>query len=431
MFSRYIGGATPAPQPALTRWDHLWRFGAAIGIGMTFFALTAYDLETSAGGAEHLSTQAEDLLGIDILVGLVATPLVLLRRRWPVAIATILALLTVFSSAVGGAAILAAVSVATRRRWSEVLFVAIPTVIGAWGYDARLRALPPAEPAAAPLFNLAAVLAFAAMTYAVVVAVGVSISTRRDLLVSLRERAEAAEREQRVRAAAAEREKYARMRQAREAERTRIAREMHDVLAHRISMIAMHAGALAYRDDLDSQTVRSSAGVIEQAARSALQELREVLGVLRENSESRPADPEPPQPSLAEAAALVAETSESGSPATLTSSVDLAQIPMTISRAGYRILQEALTNARKHAPGAAIEVRLAGGPDRGLTITVANQPPARGATARPVPGAGVGLVGIQERTELLQGSLQHGPTGDGGFELTADLPWPPTTSEGR
>jgi signal transduction histidine kinase len=250
------------------------------------------------------------------------------------------------------------------------------------------------------------------------VATGFYIGARRELIANLHERAETAEREQALKAET-----------AREAERTRIAREMHDVLAHRISLVAMHAGALAYRTDLGREETAEAAGVIRDNAHLALTELRQVLGVLR--PEAAGADgghAEPPQPTLAQLGALAAESADAGNAVRVDTTglpggdgSALADLPVTSSRTAYRIVQESLTNARKHAAGAAVDVRLAGGPGGLLTLEVHNSRPVRAGTT--VPGAGMGLTGLTERAELVGGVLEHGFEKDGSFAVRAWLPW--------
>ncbi len=208
----------------------------------------------------------------------------------------------------------------------------------------------------------------------------------------------------------------ARLDHARLQERERIAREMHDVLAHRISLVAMHAGALAFRDDLDPATVRETAQVIQRNAKHALDELRLVLSGLRD-AQSRP---EPPQPTLQELPALVTETRASGTPVRLDLCLSgLADVPSQLSRSAYRILQEGLTNARKHAPGAPIEISLADAAEGDLLLTVSNPLTKSGAVDG--HGAGLGLVGVAERVELLGGTVTTAAA-DGRFTLTARLP---------
>ncbi|WP_435150938.1 sensor histidine kinase [Micromonospora aurantiaca (nom. illeg.)] len=229
--------------------------------------------------------------------------------------------------------------------------------------------------------------------------VGLWIGARRDALTALRDRAERLERE---RKAHAER--------VRAQERARIAREMHDVVAHRVSLMVVHAGALEVTT-ADPATAEAAA-VIRSTGRAALTDLREVLGVLRQ---------EPPLPvagwdgideliSESRAAGLRVDRVDDGTP---------GPVPDAVARTAYRVVQEGLTNARKHAPGAAVGVRVRHLPD-GIEVAVRND---RSDGAGPVlPGAGLGLVGLRERVELTGGRLAAGPTPAGGFLLRALVP---------
>jgi signal transduction histidine kinase len=234
---------------------------------------------------------------------------------------------------------------------------------------------------------------------------GAYIGSRRELIWSFRHRAERAEAEQELRIA-----------QARGNERQRIAREMHDVLAHRISLISMHAGALAYRTDLAPEQVRETASLVSDKAHEALAELREVLGVLRA------AEPTRPQPTLVDLRELVAEAEATGMRVVLDDTVpDPAAVPDRIGRTVYRLVQEGLTNARKHAPGSPVTVEVRGAPDGWLRVVVRN---GRNGLAGPAAatGAGLGLVGMRERVELAGGRLEV--TEDPGtLVLEAWLPW--------
>jgi signal transduction histidine kinase len=194
---------------------------------------------------------------------------------------------------------------------------------------------------------------------------------------------------------------------------------MHDVLGHRLSLLSVHAGALEFRPGASPEEIAGAAKVIRENAHQALQDLREVIGVLR-----APVG-ELPQPTLADVRELVAESDRAGMRVGLGEEVGGA-VPDLVGRTAYRVVQEALTNARKHAPGAAVDVHLAGGPGQGLTVEVCNQPPDPGPADAPAgdPGAGQGLVGLAERVALASGRLEHGPTPAGGWRLVAWLPWP-------
>lgn len=191
---------------------------------------------------------------------------------------------------------------------------------------------------------------------------------------------------------------------------------MHDVLGHRLSLLSLHAGALEYRPDAPSEDVARAAGVIRQSAHQALQDLREVLTVLR-----APAG-ELPQPTLADVHRLVAESCTAGMQVRLLKDIPEA-VPDLIGRTVYRVVQEALTNVRKHAAGAAVSVQVTGKAGEQLTVQVSNA--ATGARPAQPPGTppGQGLAGLAERVALAGGRLEYGPTGEGGWEIGARLPW--------
>ncbi len=241
------------------------------------------------------------------------------------------------------------------------------------------------------------------------VAFGAYVGARRDLLASVQERAERAESEQALRAD-----------QARLAERARIAGEMHDVLAHRMSLVALHAGALEVNESADRATVQRSAELIRRTAREALEDLRDVLGVLRDPS----ADPSmTPQPTLADLPRLVESSRAAGVAVDFVDeTADAASVPESVGRAAYRVVQEALTNVHKHARGAATCVRVGGSPGELLTVDVSNVRPVGAGSL--LPGTGYGLVGLRERVALAGGRVDAGPRDDGGWRVSATLPWP-------
>ena len=246
---------------------------------------------------------------------------------------------------------------------------------------------------------------------AVVALSGAYVGARHDRLAALQERAERAEAEQEARAEA-----------ARLAERTRIAREMHDVLAHRISLIALHAGGLEITERPRPEMTRQTAGLIRETARSALEDLRDVLGVLASGDTSAPLAP---QPRFADIASLVERSATAGVPVVLVPNPALSldtDVPETVGRAAYRVVQEALTNIHKHAPTAAATVRLTGAPGIGLEVRVENLAPRTAVT--PLPGSGSGLAGLRERVQVAGGSFEAGTTLRGGFLVLAWLPWP-------
>jgi signal transduction histidine kinase len=237
---------------------------------------------------------------------------------------------------------------------------------------------------------------------------GAYMGSRRELIWTFRNRAERAEAEQELRAA-----------QARANERARIAREMHDVLAHRISQVSMHAGALAFRTDLDADQMRASATIIQDTAHEALADLRSVLGVLRDPESGRPL--EPPQPTYADLASLVESVRAAGLQVIYRDELGAtaAELPEVIGRTVYRIVQEGMTNAARHAPGCTLEIAVHGSPEEGVTVELRNP---LGVRTGSTPGAGLGLVGLTERTELRGGRLE-GRREEGSWVLRGWIPW--------
>jgi signal transduction histidine kinase len=229
-------------------------------------------------------------------------------------------------------------------------------------------------------------------------------AARAAVITSLQERAERAEAEQGRRVA-----------EARAAERAAIAREMHDVLAHRLSLLATYAGALEYRPDQPPERLSQAAGVIRTTVRQALDELRDVIALLREE----PDDLARPVPALADLPTLVEESRATGTLVELNGDVGLTEVPGTTGRTAYRVVQEALTNARKHAPGQPVRIALDGTPGAKLRIDVSNPL----GTTSSIPGTGTGLVGLTERVRLAGGRLDHRTTAT-EFQVSASLPWP-------
>lgn len=385
-----------APQPLLW-WQNAWRLALAAVLGLFVWSFTLATLQATgyrASAYEGLWT----VLG-DPAVGVAAFVLVLYRRRWPMTVAALTALLSSVSMLALGPATLALASLATRRRPQEVAIVGALTVAAAVVLE---YVYPNSDPL--PWW---AISAAATIGVIVVVAIGYAVGADRQERQSLRDRAETNEREQQARVAAARAE-----------ERTRIAREMHDVLAHRISLVTMHAGALTYRDDLPREQQIAVARTIEDNAQLAMHDLRDVLGVLR-SSERGDGAPQPPQPGIADLPALIAEAHTAGARVEL-SNILTTPLPTTTGRTVYRLVQESLTNARKHAPSCPVEVTIEGEPGEGVEVVVSNPLPL--GPAEPSSGAGMGLLGLGERVDLLGGTLAHGSVG-GRFVVRASLPW--------
>ncbi|MEV5844108.1 histidine kinase [Streptomyces sp. NPDC051985] len=337
----------------------------------------------------------------DQLIGGLACGAVWLRRRRPLGLALVMIPVSFVSATAGGASMVALFTVAVHRPFRHLAWITVVNL------------------ALVPLFYwlrpdpdlpYLVVVVLASMLTLLVACLGMFVRTKRQLMLTLRDRARRAETEAGLRAERAQR-------LAREA----IAREMHDVLAHRLTLLSVHAGALEFRPDAPREEIARAAGVIRESAHEALQDLREIIGVLRAADGDEAGGR--PQPTLAALEALVAESRGAGMKVVLDSHVgDPAAVPASVGRTAYRIAQEGLTNARKHAPGAEVTVRVTGAPGDGLDITVRN--PAPETEAPHVPGSGQGLIGLTERATLAGGRLDHRATADGGFEVRARLPWP-------
>jgi signal transduction histidine kinase len=214
-------------------------------------------------------------------------------------------------------------------------------------------------------------------------------------------------------------------------ERQRIARELHDVVAHHMSVIAIQAEAAPYKTADPPPELVESFGDIRSSALAGLAELRRVLGVLRTGGQDLA-----PQPGLAELGVLLDSARSAGVSVTVTSSGDPVPLPEGVDLSAYRILQEALSNAMRHAPGSRVLLHMAYFAD-GLGLEVRNDAGQRtapvlvtsgdSATGERAPGeraagGGNGLIGMRERAAMLGGSLDAGPTEDGGFQVVAVLP---------
>ncbi|HZF91540.1 sensor histidine kinase [Streptomyces sp.] len=203
------------------------------------------------------------------------------------------------------------------------------------------------------------------------------------------------------------------------AERRRIARELHDIVAHHITTMQLMAGGARSVLARDPEAAREALVTLEGAGRMALREMRQLLDVLRAGDE---ADEEPtaPQPGVADLDRVVAEARRAGLPTVLEVRGEDRPLPPSLGLTVFRIVQEALTNARRHAgSGARAVVRLTYAPD-GLVVDVADD--GRGADAGFTDGAGYGLIGMRERVMLHGGALRAGPLDEGGFHVSARLP---------
>ncbi|MEU4828765.1 histidine kinase [Actinomadura sp. NPDC023710] len=340
------------------------------------------------------------VLALDIAVALVSwllSPLLLWR---PVGVALALTVLAALSPTATPAASMGVLQVAQRRPFR------VAALVGAAGIAAHVvQGL--WQPNRGISFGWWLLLI--ALGYGAMVGWGALARARRELLMSLRERARRAEAEQGRRVA-----------EARMAERTRIAREMHDVLAHRLSLLATYAGALEYRPDAPPEKLSHAAGVIRAGVHQALDELREVILLLRAEDTD---EEDRPQPVLDDVPRLVEESRDAGGQVELRDeTVGASALPAAAGRTAYRVVQEGLTNARKHAVGRPVRVVLEGRPGGRLVVDIRN-PLAEDGAGPLAPGSGTGLVGLTERVRLAGGRLDH-QAAEGEFRLRAWLPWP-------
>jgi signal transduction histidine kinase len=201
-------------------------------------------------------------------------------------------------------------------------------------------------------------------------------------------------------------------------ERTTIARELHDVVAHHMSVVAIQAEAAPYRVENPPPELERAFATIRENAVAALTELRRVLGVVRaEDYEA----PDAPQPTLADLDALLANVREAGLSVDKTVTGAVRELPQGVELSAYRIVQEALSNSLRHAPGAGARVEI-GYVLGGLGLRIVNGPPPEPSLVKPSPGAGHGITGMRERVSMLNGEMTAARTDEGGYEVTVFLP---------
>lgn len=374
--------------------DLAWVLVAAAG-GMI-------QLITRAGtqGAGWIHGPAPLAFGVDAGIGVLASAMLWFRRRWPAGVAVAMLVPMVLARSAQLASLASVFNASLRSRPVVAVAVAAAHQVAFIGFSLLWITYPWW---AASLWVLAYQVA--------IVALGLYARARRRLMASLRAQVRQAEATQHLMAE-----------QARRAERARIAVEMHDVLGHRVSLMALQAGALEIHPGLPPEEVRKTAGLIRSTARQTLTELRDIIGVLHDTD--HPEAPHGPQPRLGDIADLVGSYRQAGLKVDLDLRVEQPDAaPGPLGRDAYRIVREALTNVSKHATGTAATVSLSGRPGEGLRVTVRNKLPVSGPPAAELPGAGLGLVSLAERVALAGGTLAHGPDGSGDFVLTAALRW--------
>ncbi|GAA2883949.1 two-component sensor histidine kinase [Actinoplanes cyaneus] len=378
-----------------------------VAIGASGFAALVI-----AGEAESSGRISGDATFVNLVLAALATLALWWRRSHPVAVAALFVPVLVVTDFVGLASLVALYTLIVRRRGRVIPVMLALHLLAAVAYSV-IRP----DPALAPPVEFLFTLAFLTAT----VAIAVAMRARRDLVEVLRERAARAEEETRIRAE-----------RLRALERERIAREMHDALAHRISMVSLHAGALVIRPDLTPEEVAKAATTIRDSAHQALEDLREILGVLRVGD----SDGLRPQPGIERLDELVEDARAAGVPVEWANDLGDSVTGAGLGRTVYRLVQEGLTNAGKHACGTQVRLVLSRTRDDLLHVLVANPLSPANNGGVPVgslpgavpPGAGAGLVGLAERVELAGGRFEHGirrdPDGVLTFRLEAWLPWP-------
>ncbi|MFF8832596.1 sensor histidine kinase [Streptomyces sp. NPDC015131] len=409
-------------------------------------------LDVSLGAVSALECGAEGVgfaqdaglpVPVGVLFGLVAGAVLVLRRRWPIAVVLVsiaitpaemgylmsfVGLYTLAASEVPRR-IIAALAGMSLVAVLIVTFVRVRQDIASADFDPG--------PWYVPLMAVFMSLGLNAPP----VLFGLYIGARRRLMESLRERADSLEQELSLLADRAEQ----RAQMARTEERTRIAREMHDVVAHRVSLMVVHAAALQAVAVKDPQKAARNAALVGDMGRQALTELREMLGVLRAaDPGAAPARGAVPLEAVGRAAAaaasggggagtadegpcldaveaLVEESRQAGMVVELLVSGEARPCGPAVERTAYRVVQEGLTNVHKHAPGAKVVVRLAHR-DGEVAMQVENGPSDGTAADAGLPSGGNGLVGMRERVTALGGVFVSGPTDAGGFKVSAVLP---------
>jgi signal transduction histidine kinase len=371
-----------------------------------FFVLL--DTTTTLAGASWWPAHPGKLAWAMLAVQALAVASLVARRRAPI---LVIAILTGFTLAIS---LLISPAGALTPAHSGNVWAPYGTILAAYGpfYYCKDRKDRRAAFAAVGIMTLVAarvwdpsvsVITIAVLRTAVGPLLALYFTARHEVLQALRDRAERAERE-----------RYLLAGQARAEERARLAGEMHDVVTHRVSLMVLQAGALGIT--ATDEATRQAAEELRAAGVQALDELRDLVGILRTAPEDDQA------PSLSGLAELVAESTAVGTPAELVQEGDPALASPVVGRTAYRIVREALTNVRKHAPGAHVVVRVSYGESQvRLTVrnTAAAAPPANGLAAT---GSGLGLASLRQRIELVHGTLRASGTPDGGFCVEATMP---------
>ncbi|MFE5187515.1 sensor histidine kinase [Streptomyces sp. NPDC056628] len=383
---------------------------------------------------------------VGVVFGALAGSVLLLRRRWPIAVVLVsIAVLPAqmgFLLSIVGLYTLAASELPRRiiASLAGMSFVGTLIVTFVWVRQDVARGSLTVGDWVVPFASVTTAIGLTAPS----LLLGLYVGARRRLMESLRERADSLERELQLLAERAEE----RAEWARNEERTRIAREMHDVVAHRVSLMVVHAAALQAVARKDPEKAVRNAALVGDMGRQALTELREMLGVLRSGVASggasrgavvplaavgvvaavaadrgRAREPVAEGPWLSELDELVGQSAAAGMAVDLSVEGESRVYAPEVEQTAYRVVQEALTNVHKHAAGAKTYVRLAHRVSE-IAMQVENEPPpeAGSASSARLPSGGNGLVGMKERVSALGGVFVSGPTDAGGFRVSAVIP---------
>jgi signal transduction histidine kinase len=416
-----------------------WR-SAALDIGLA--AVSA--VECAVEGIQF-SRDAGLPVPVGTVFGLFAGVTLLLRRRWPVAVVLVSIAITPaqmgFLMGLVGLYTLAASELPRRiiGALAGMSFVGMFVVTYVRAHQGMVRGDLSIAGGFIPFLSVTTALGMTAPP----VLLGMYVGARRRLMESLRERADSLERELMLLAERAEE----RAEWARNEERTRIAREMHDVVAHRVSLMVVHAAALQAVARKDPEKAVKNAALVGDMGRQALTELRQMLGVLRSDDGGLVRSPRPAVPlaavgaaaavaasraaesdssdgpCLAELEELVGQSAAAGMVVDLSVEGEVRVYAPEVEQTAYRVVQEALTNVHKHAAGAKTHVRLAHRSAE-IAMQVENEPPPEpgSADAARLPSGGNGLLGMKERVSALGGVFVSGPTDAGGFRVSAVIP---------
>lgn len=406
------GAGNAQPRPAGRRWHLLTYPSGASGSSAVWrqrvvevvliVSAVAFGLFMLIPTAQMHS---DGVLVVDVVLGMVACGLLLVRRRFPAQVAVFAVAASAVSAFAAGASLVALFTAAIRVR---------PTIVAALtvGELVATSCFPLLYPGAAD-FSYGVQVTMGGLLNLAVVGWGLMVRAQRNYLRTVVERARDLEAGQEILAA-----------NARDQERHRIAREMHDALAHRLSLLSVHAGALELRPDLSPEQTRTMAAIIRDTSHHALADLQEVIGLLRDGS-GQSSSLLAPHRGLDDLTGLVAESRRTGAQVELVQGVTRCGTgprDRAAAATAYRIVQEGLTNARKHAPQSPVKVVVQPHEPSEIIVTVSTFLDSSPQVGSPIPGAGTGLRGLAERASLLGGTFSSATVGN-QFIITGRLPW--------